>query len=129
MNFSENFAMMISITCRPDEAPRAGGMVLTDGEYVMIRDARIESNYDENDCQTTMKVWAKTDDREYEVTGEVMSLIPLRNRRQSPDGESLMTRITEGMTEFHCDGQTGYGLSEYLDQIIDDEPVGKKAGC
>jgi len=96
---------------------------------VMIRDARIEADYDEHDCQTALKAWVKTDDREYEVEGDVMSLIPLRNRRQSPDGESLMTRITEGMTEYRCDGQTGYGLSEFLDQIIDDEPVGKKAGC
>jgi hypothetical protein len=104
-------------------------MVLNHGEYVMIRDARIEAEYDENDCQTSLKAWIKTDEREYEVTGDIMSLIPLRNRRQSPDGESLLTRITEGMTEYRCDDQTGYGLSEFLDQIIDDEPVGKKAGC
>lgn len=129
MNFSEDFAMMISITCRPDESPRAGGMVLSGGEYVMIRDARIEAEYDENDCQTALKAWVKTDAREYEVTGDVMSLIPLRNRRQSPDGESLLTRITEGMTEYRCDGHTGYGLSEFLDQIVDGVPVGKKAGC
>lgn len=129
MNFSEDFAMMISITCRPGEEPRAGGMVLTDGNYVTIREARIEADYDEHDCQTSLKAWVTTDDREYEVEGDVMSLIPLRNRRQSPDGESLMTRITEGMTEYRCDGRTGYGLSEFLDQIIDDEPVGKKAGC
>jgi hypothetical protein len=37
----------------------------------------------------------------------------------------LVTRISEGMTEWTMsDGRTGYGLSEYLDQIIDDEPVG-----
>lgn len=129
MNFSEDFAMMVSITCRPDEEPRAGGMVLRDGEYVMIRDARIETVYDEHQCQQTFRVFAKTDDRDYEVEGKVRSLIPLRNRRQSPDGESLMTRIAEGMTEFTCDGQTGYGLSEYLDQIVEGEPVGMKAGC
>jgi hypothetical protein len=129
MNFSEDFAMMVSITCRPDEAPRAGGMVLTGGEYVMIRDARIETDYDDDQCQETFKVWAKTDEREYDVTGKVMSLIPLRNRRRSPEGEDLMTRITEGMTEYRCEDQVGYGLSEYLDQIVDGEPVGLKAGC
>ena len=129
MNFSEDFAMMVSITCRPGEEPRAGGMVLTGGEYVMIRDARIETDYDENACQKTFRVRAQTDDREYQVQGEVMSLIPLRNRRRSPEGEELLTRITEGMTEYRCDGQVGYGLSEYLDQIVDGEPVGLKAGC
>jgi len=129
MNFSEDFAMMISITCRPGEAPRAGGMVLRDGEYVMIRNARIETVYDEHQCQETLRAWASTDEREYEVTGRVMSLIPLRNRRHTPDGEELVTRITEGMTEYTCDAQVGYGLSEYLDQIVDGEPVGLKAGC
>jgi hypothetical protein len=58
-----------------------------------------------------------------------MSLIPLRNRRRTPDGEDLMTRITEGMTEYTCDGQVGYGLSEFLDQIVDGQPVGKVEGC
>ncbi|MEZ5558744.1 MAG: hypothetical protein R3E86_09425 [Pseudomonadales bacterium] len=128
MNFSEDFAMMVSITCRPGEAPRAGGMVLRGNEYVMIRDARIDTDYDANDCQDTFRVWAKTDEREYQVTGKVMSLIPLRNRRRTPDGEDLMTRITEGMTEYRCDDHVGYGLSEYLDQIVDGEPVGKQAG-
>ncbi len=128
MNFSDDFAMMVSITCRPGEEPRAGGMVLRDGEYVMIRDARIDTVYDENRCQKTFDVVARTDEREYRVKGRVMSLIPLRNRRRAPDGEELTTRITEGMTEFECDGRTGYGLSEYLDQIVDGEPVGMKAG-
>jgi hypothetical protein len=128
MNFSEDFAMMVSITCRPGEQPRAGGMVLRDNEYVMIRDASIETVYDANQCQETLKVRAKTDERDYEVTGKVMSLIPLRNRRLTPDGETLMTRITEGMTEFECEGQVGYGLSEYLDQMVDGEPAGLKAG-
>jgi YD repeat-containing protein len=36
----------------------------------------------------------------------VLSLIPLRNRRTTPDGNrELTTRITEGMTEYRCDGQ------------------------
>jgi hypothetical protein len=53
-----------------------------------------------------------------------LSLIPLRNRRKTPDGKELNTRITEGMTEYTCNGMTGYGLSEYLDQIIDGKPTG-----
>ena len=54
----------------------------------------------------------------------MLSLIPLRNRRKTPDGEQLITRISEGMTEWRCDGRVGYGLSEYLDQIVDGKPVG-----
>ena len=37
----------------------------------------------------------------------------------------MMTRISEGLTQWQIEGVgTGYGLSEYLDQIIDDAPVG-----
>ena len=129
MNFSRDFAMMVSITCGANQSPRRGGMVLRGGEYVTIRDAKITAKYDANDNQTVMDIWAKTDEREYRVEGRVMSLIPLRNRRRSPDGEELMTRITEGMTEYSCDGHVGYGLSEFLDQIVDGQPVGKQAGC
>ena len=40
-------------------------------------------------------------------------------------GEQLVTRISEGMTEWTFDdGRVGYGLSEYLDQILDGKPVG-----
>lgn len=128
MNFGRDFAMMLSIVTRPDGQQRQGGMVLENGEYKLIREVTIRSEYDGDDCQTRMVCTARTDEREYTVTGEVMSLIPLRNRRKSPDGDELMTRITEGMTRYECDGQVGYGLSEYLDQIVDGEPVGKATG-
>lgn len=128
MNFGRDFAMMLSIVTRPDGTQRCGGMVLRDGEYVLIRDVSIEADYDADDCQTTFRARARTDEREYEITGEVMSLIPLRNRRTGPDGIERMTRITEGMTRYTCDGMTGYGLSEFLDQIEDGVPVGKAAG-
>jgi hypothetical protein len=61
---------------------------------------------------------------EYEVTGEVLSLIPLRNRRSTPHGEHLVTRITEAMTSYRCGEYTGIGMSEYLDQIVDGRPIG-----
>ncbi len=38
--------------------------------------------------------------------------IPLRNRRAG-----MVTHIGEGMTEYRCEGRTGLGISEYLDQI------------
>ena len=65
-----------------------------------------------------------TDLRNYEVTGDVRSLIPLRNRRTTPAGEVLTTRITEGLTKYQCDGKIGWGLSEYLDQVVTGIPVG-----
>jgi hypothetical protein len=71
-----------------------------------------------------MRITASTAKKDYEITGSVLNLIPLRNRRKDPEGEQLVTRISEGMTEWRWDGRTGYGLSEYLDQIVDGKPVG-----
>jgi hypothetical protein len=67
--------------------------------------------------------------KEWHFEGDVQSLIPLRNRRQDPDGNWLMTRISEGMTKWRMTsgehaGTEGFGMSEYLDQIIDGSPVG-----
>ena len=36
----------------------------------------------------------------------------------------LTTRISEGMTEYTYKGIVGYGMSEYLDQVVDGKPVG-----
>ena len=124
MSFGKDFAMMIAIITKQDDSQVIGGMVLRDGEYVMIEEARVETEWDDNYFQTSLKAWAKTAEREYEVEGKVLNLIPLRNRRKTPEGTALETRITEGMTEYRCDGKVGYGMSEYLDQIIDGKPVG-----
>lgn len=114
MTFSEDFAMMISVV-----GGRPGGMVLVGDEYHLIRDCTIESEWDDDDYQTAMRCSVTTDRATYEVTGEVLSLIPLRNRRTDADGNELTTRITEAMTRYECDGQVGIGMSEYLDQVVD----------
>lgn len=124
MNFGADFGVMISLIGSADGQVRRSGMVLRNGEYVLIRDARIESEWDANWYQTKLRAWAETDEREYVIEGRVTSMIPLRNRRKREDGTELVTRITEGMTEYRCDGKTGYGLSEYLDQIVDGKPLG-----
>ena len=125
MVFSPDLAMMLSVIGRDaDGGLRTSGMVLEGDEYKLIEDCRIESTWDENHYQTGMTCWAKTADREYNITGEVLSMIPLRSRRKTPDGDELLTRITEAMTRYECDGQVGIGMSEYLDQIIDGRPVG-----
>lgn len=119
-------AMIMTMGMR-DGSFDSGGMVFTEGRYDLIVDAAVESTWDENACQTGMTAWCRTErDEEFEFIGKVISLIPLRNRRKHNDGTLLSTRITEAMTEYHCRGKVGYGLSEYLDQIERGEPVGLK---
>jgi hypothetical protein len=122
ISFGPDFGMVLTLI--GGERTREAGMVMHDGAYVPIRTARIESEWDADGYQTALRAEAHTDTRRYEVTGRVRSLIPLRNRRTAPDGVALETRITEGLTEYRCDGRVGWGLSEYLDQIVDGRPVG-----
>jgi hypothetical protein len=91
---------------------------------VPIRTVELTSDYDDEAFALRNTVVVTTDDDVYELRGEIWSSIPLRNRR---DGK--VTRITEGMTRWRCRGLEGGGLSEYLDQIVDDVPVGIRAGA
>jgi hypothetical protein len=124
MSFGPDFAMMLSVIGDDQGGSRRSGMVLVDGEYHQIRDCEIESDWDHRGHQTAMRCVARTDHDTYEVEGEVISLIPLRNRRTTPDGDELTTRITEAMTRYRCNGRRGIGMSEYLDQVVDGRPVG-----
>jgi hypothetical protein len=130
MVFGDDFAMMLSVIDRgPDEKgdtrpPATGGMVLVDDEYHKILDCRIDADWNDRGEQTALRCWAKTAQQEYNITGEVLSMIPLRNRRATPDGDWLHTRITEAMTRYECDGRTGIGMSEFLDQVVDGWPIG-----
>ena len=129
MNFGRDFGMMLSTIGDGKGGAREGGMVFRDGAYDLITACHIESDWDENGYQTALCAKITTaGGKSYEVTGKVLSLIPLRNRRTAPDGTEMTTRITEGMTEYRCGELVGYGLSEYLDQIVDGQPNGRAAG-
>jgi hypothetical protein len=129
MNFGRDFGMMLSVIGDGKGGAREGGMVFRDGVYDLIKTCKIDSDWDEHGYQTALRAKLTTQaGKSYEVTGKVLSLLPLRNRRIEPGGKELQTRITEGMTEYRCGDLVGYGLSEYLDQIIDGKPNGKEAG-
>jgi hypothetical protein len=127
-NVGSEFGFMASRVARRDEPGTRGGFVWEDGrlhrcDHVELRtDYRGEESYHEH-IEGLLR--SSRDGREWRFTGDVLELIPLRNRRRAPDGEWLTTRISEGMTQWTlADGRVGYGLSEYLDQIIDGQPVG-----
>jgi hypothetical protein len=127
-NFGPDFGFVVSVVTAKDGNARIGGMVLRDGKYEHIHEAQIETDWTGDDVyHRELRAIAKTDGGSYEITGKVLNLIPLRNRRTTPEGEQLITRISEGLTEWTCEGRTGFGLSEYLDQIVDGRPVGASA--
>jgi hypothetical protein len=105
---------MGSWIARPDGVETRGGFVHRGRDLVLVDDLRIDTDFagPERVHERIRATLSCRDGTTLEVEGRVLSLIPLRNRR-----EGRVTRISEGMTEWRCDGRTGYGLSEYLDQV------------
>lgn len=125
-NFGNAFGFMGSRIARRDSDGTRGGFVWDGDELHLCNDFEISTEWEGDDAyhrsiHATLRATAADDSPlEWKVTGKVLNLIPLRNRR-----EGLVTRISEGLTEWTlADGRTGYGWSEYLDQIVDDAPVG-----
>lgn len=127
-NVGDDFGFMGSRVARRDSDGTRGGFVW-DGTRLHLCDGiELRTEYEGDEryhrrIEATLHASGRHDDgeaRSWHVTGRVLNLIPLRNRR-----EGLVTRISEGLTEWTLDdGRVGYGLSEYLDQIIDGQPVG-----
>ena len=130
-NFGSDFGFMLSRIARRDSDGTRGGFVwdgerlhLCDDAEVSHRAGPSDEPYHQRDrgraAGPHRRPTSDADRSSGACTGKVLNLIPLRNRR-----EGLVTRISEGLTEWTLeDGRVGYGLSEYLDQIVEDQPVG-----
>ncbi len=113
-NFGEDFGFAVSWIASRDGGVFKGGFVHRGEQCVRVRGLELETEW-RGEARLHDRIRARLacdDGASLVVEGRVLSLIPLRNRR---DGHT--TRISEGMTEWTCDDRTGYGLSEYLDQI------------
>jgi hypothetical protein len=127
-NVGGDFGFMASRVARRDDPGTRSGFVWEDGQLHLCDDVEISTEYEGSEAyhraiRGTLR--SSRSDRSWDFTGQVLNLIPLRNRRQDPEGATLVTRISEGLTEWTLpDGRVGYGLSEYLDQIVDGQPVG-----
>jgi hypothetical protein len=113
-NFGEDFGFAATWIATRDGGVVRGGFVHRGPRLLPVRDLELETDWT-GEARFHHRIRARLvceGDESLEVAGRVLSLIPLRNRR----GGST-TRISEGLTEWTCQGRTGYGLSEYLDQI------------
>jgi len=113
-NFGDDFGFMANWIAARDGSEIRAGFLHRGKQLVLVRHVEIETQWAGSE-KLHDRLHARltcADGEVLEIEGRVLSLIPLRNRR---DGRT--TRIAEGMTEWRCQGRTGYGLSEYLDQI------------
>jgi len=123
-SFGAGFGFMGSHIARRDGDGIRSGFVWDGAELHFCDDVRIRSEWDGDGYHRLVRAELVAGERHWKVLGTVLSLVPLRNRRTGPDGEQLVTRISEGLTRWQLDGAIGYGLSEYLDQIVEGRPVG-----
>src|SRR6266508_2199400 len=125
-NVGDKFGFMGSRIARKDGPGTRGGFVWDGDGLQLCDDFQIATEWEDDEhYHRRITATLRSKDQQWKVQGRVLSLIPLRNRRPDSEGNMLVTRISEGMTEWTlADGRVGYGLSEYLDQIIEGEPVG-----
>ena len=124
-NFGPDFGFMGSRVARRDGDGTRGGFVWEDGKLHLCRDFEISHrvagrrHLPPGDLRHAAL-------RRQGVEGHRQGARPHPAAQPPPrpdTGDMLVTRISEGMTEWTLDdGRTGYGLSEYLDQIIDGAP-------
>jgi len=116
MNFDQSLSMVTALTVNRDGGEHPGGFIARGGRpNLNIRRVAVETEFaGEQKLHDRIRVTAHTEEggEPIVISGKVLSMIPLRNRRAG-----MVTRISEGMTEWRWDGKVGYGLSEYLDHL------------
>lgn len=115
INFGPDFGMMVSTVWRDEDNRSQGGVVYRGDKMDQIVGVDIDTDFEDNglfhkDLVAHIKL---NTGEQLDVAGKVMGFIPLRNRR-----EGMVTHVGEGMTEYRCGDAVGYGLSEYLDQVV-----------
>ena len=117
MNFDETLGGMATITVQRDGSERIGGFIARKGQPHV--------NLTKVDIQTEFAGEQKLHDRSGHLPDRQRRRAD-RDHRQSALDDSvaqpargIVTRIAEGMTQWRWDGKVGYGLSEYLDHIVE----------
>jgi hypothetical protein len=127
VTFGRDFGVLLSVKGRKDhkgQPHHVSGNVLRNGRHEPVIDGRIVTVYDERYFPRSFTAHVRTAERSYTLQGKVGALVPLRHKRAGGAGEeSSYTRITEGITEYSCEGRRVLGMSEYCDVMVDGTPI------
>lgn len=122
-NFDGKAGMMVIKIQHRDGRIRRVGCFWKDGTYYDVKDLDVVTEWTEDKMQKLTHLTIRTEAGVEQLTGEPLSLVPLRNRREI-DGKLVETRITEAMTRWSWNNQSCLGTSEYLDLIQDGKLLG-----
>jgi len=114
--------MLLKITDKQGKVRREG-VLLVDGKYEDILDMDVITEWTEQQDTRKVQLGVMTANRKVRIDADILRLAPLRNRRKA-DGETLVSRISEGYTRFTWGDQVGYGMTEYIERIEDGKYVG-----
>lgn len=114
--------MLLKITDESGKSRRVG-VLLVDGAYEDIVDMDLTTEWTEQKDPRRVEIGVRTANRKAVISGEIITLAPLRNRRKA-NGQTLESRIAEGFTRFTWNGQHGYGMTEYIERIENGALVG-----
>lgn len=118
--FPDGRGFMIHKIADETNRARRSGVLLIDGAYHEIADFDLVTEWTAERDPARLRVNVVTEDgRKASITGEILSLAPLRNRREE-NGLELLSRIAEGHTRFEWDGVVGYGMTEYIERVGED---------
>ncbi|MEM7542385.1 MAG: hypothetical protein AAF384_12495 [Pseudomonadota bacterium] len=102
---------------------RRAGVLFVDGDYEPILDLDIDTSWDQQRDPVAVTLNIRTARRAAFIEGRVLRCAPLRNRRKI-GGEIVESRIAEAFTELTWGKRTGYGMTEYVEKLIDGVPAG-----
>jgi hypothetical protein len=111
--FDDGFAFMGSQIVTQAGSQLLSGFVFKDGKNHFVHDLQLHTDWaDPGHYHDRLKLVLHSSSGATEIAGRVLTMLPLRNRR-----DDKVTRISEGLTEWRCGEHVGYGWSEYLDQL------------
>jgi len=122
-SFGEDRAVMLLKNMFPDGTARRLGVLLIDGRYEEVTDLDLQTGWSPEHDPQSVTIGVRTAQRTAVITGRVLTMAPLRNRRKEGD-RVLTSRVAEGFTEYEWDGRTGLGMMEYIERIEDGVAVG-----
>ena len=122
-NFADGGGLMLLKITDPTGRARRLGVVLAEGEYEEVLDFDLVTDWTDEQEPSGYRLTVRTAKRSVQVTGEIIRLAPLRNRRKAGD-TILVSRIAEAYTRFTRDGVEGWGMTEYIERVEDGRLVG-----
>lgn len=122
-NFGADRGLMLLKIANRDGAVRRGGVLQFDGDYEEITDLDLLNEWSDAKDPASFVLTVRTARRAARVHGRILNCAPLRNRREE-GGVLLESRIAECFTELEWDGRRGYGMTEYVERVIDGVPAG-----